>query len=567
VPTGAEDGHWVRCPICGAEYRIVDLQQHEPPVLELIDEPAVPAEGRVPQWGAVAAATAETASGLAATEFATPAGDLPEIEMLVAPPVGIAEPVISADVTDDSEVVTFDDSLLLDEPTDVLSEDDTLEPYEFDDVPEGAARSESGADEQQAVTAFEPVEAASQGRTGEFGLPPRRRSRRGSPIVMGLGVVGGGVLGLAIGYAILLWGFSKDPFALGPKLPDVLVPAALRSTSDSRVVQYAPANPDASAQEGQSDLDDEPLFPPPNQPATSEPSNEMPTENAATESSSNDITPDGATLPKSAEPTKDDDATDTALPESSTRANTDSAKSNATRVPSGDPLPNPFGDLEITQPTIDPTAAGRAAGRYETFRIAPTANRSFSVEDLMAAVDAARPTTEAAVTLPANAELAKRIEVNREYYSNLAKVAEAFAHLDRSADSTEQDKAMDAAIGALLDAVPTSPQLAELGKLGGYWYANPKGDGIVLAGIVKDSKASGALVTSVVQPLGKPLKGDPPLITVISPAPLTADPSRPVLVAGTIVNRPTENLRGYEGSAARVVWSAMALDPTSPRGQ
>jgi hypothetical protein len=621
VPTGAADGHWVRCPICGAEYRLSDLQQYESPVLELIDPPAVPAEGRVPQWGAVAAGTVDAASGLAATAVAAPAGDLPEIEMLVPPPAGNVEPFVSADVTDDTEVITFDDSLLLDEPTDALPgqgpptlpanvppamemsdddffkvmsggeaadnrrltdaefegpEDDTLEPYEFGDVPEGAAPVDTGADAHEAVTAFEPVEAENRSRSGDFGFPPRRRSRRGNPIVMGLGVIGGGVLGLAIGYAILMWGFSKDPFALGPKLPDVLVPAALRSTNDTRVVQYAPADKDTSggmsdsedtsSQDRQSNLDDEPLFPLPGEATTRELSSKLPTDSAvATDSSANDLSPGDASLTKTIEPKKDDLATETDSTAKMPGTDLDSEKSKSATVPYRDPLANPFGDLGTTEPKIDPTAGGHAPARYEAFKVGPTVKRSISAEELMTAVGAARPTTEAAVTLPANAELAKRIAVNREYYSNLAKVAEALAHFDRGADSPEREKALDAAIGALLDAVPTSGQLAELGKLGGYWFANPDGEGIVLAGLVKDSKPSGKLIASVVQPLGKPFKGEPPLVTVISLAPLTDDPSRPVLVAGTIVNQPTENLRGYEGSAAKVVWSAIALDPTSPR--
>jgi hypothetical protein len=89
----------------------------------------------------------------------------------------------------------------------------------------------------------------------------------------------------------------------------------------------------------------------------------------------------------------------------------------------------------------------------------------------------------------------------------------------------------------------------------------------VLTGMVKDSKPSGKLFESAVQSLGKPLKGEPPLLMVVSASPLTDDPSRPVLVAGTIVKQPATNLRGYEGSAERVVWSAVAIDPAAPRNE
>ena len=76
------------------------------------------------------------------------------------------------------------------------------------------------------------------GRGGSAGLSPRRRLRRSNPLVVLFGVVAGGVLGLTAGYAVLMWGFAKDPFDLAPKLPDILVPAALRAMDNSGVGEY-----------------------------------------------------------------------------------------------------------------------------------------------------------------------------------------------------------------------------------------------------------------------------------------------------------------------------------------
>ena len=77
---------------------------------------------------------------------------------------------------------------------------------------------------------------------GVIGMPPRRKGRGKNPLVMIGGIVVGGVLGLAIGYAILMWVFTKDPFSLAAKLPDFLVPAALKPAGNARVAQFAPAN-------------------------------------------------------------------------------------------------------------------------------------------------------------------------------------------------------------------------------------------------------------------------------------------------------------------------------------
>ena len=97
--------------------------EHQPPRLEVIDEPAVPAEGRLPSWGAVAAATAVPVVALATAEIAAPEGDdLAEDGDILAmpPPAMSAEPISSVEFGDDADVITFDDSLLLDEPTETL---------------------------------------------------------------------------------------------------------------------------------------------------------------------------------------------------------------------------------------------------------------------------------------------------------------------------------------------------------------------------------------------------------------------------------------------------------------
>src|SRR5688500_18111248 len=82
LPEGAPQHGWVRCPICRAEYQSHHLLNFHPPELELIDAPATPHDSSMPNRDEVA-----------------------------------SRPISAADVGDDSDVFTFDDSLLLDEPT------------------------------------------------------------------------------------------------------------------------------------------------------------------------------------------------------------------------------------------------------------------------------------------------------------------------------------------------------------------------------------------------------------------------------------------------------------------
>lgn len=52
---------------------------------------------------------------------------------------------------------------------------------------------------------------------------PARHGRRRSPLRFVVAWIGGGVCGLAIGYAILIYGFDRDPLGIGGSLPKVSV--------------------------------------------------------------------------------------------------------------------------------------------------------------------------------------------------------------------------------------------------------------------------------------------------------------------------------------------------------
>jgi DNA-directed RNA polymerase subunit RPC12/RpoP len=58
-----------------------------------------------------------------------------------------------------------------------------------------------------------------------FTSPPLRK--RKNPIAGMLKIMLGGFAGLILGYAVLLWGFRRDPFDLARFLPDAVVPAGV----------------------------------------------------------------------------------------------------------------------------------------------------------------------------------------------------------------------------------------------------------------------------------------------------------------------------------------------------
>jgi len=77
---------------------------------------------------------------------------------------------------------------------------------------------------------------------GDDGIPmaplqQRRPKKSGSPVRQIVGVFGGGVIGLSLGYFILLWigGPKKDFLKLGSKLPALLVPAAFHEEKEAQI--------------------------------------------------------------------------------------------------------------------------------------------------------------------------------------------------------------------------------------------------------------------------------------------------------------------------------------------
>jgi hypothetical protein len=570
LPARASDDGWVRCPICRAEYQSHRLLKYAPPELELIDEPAHPFEGRVPT--------------LEATD-----------ELVVAPVGAVTGAIASADVDDDSNVFTFDDSLLLDEPTDELprvhATDLTEDAAEETDSPAAGpfdwrsantsqppplvetARAPVAADlrategHSSAVTIFDRGGPAPVTSVPPIGLAPRRKSRRRSPVRLIVEIVGGGFLGVLIAYAALMWFYHRDPLQIAPRLPGFLVPEALRSTREERVA-FSPTEDDAGADvpgavdspgmdASKRSLPGNELLPPvePFGTATTDPgrSNVEPPADPK-------INPLGPTIDpsKSAESRSTDVAKDP-LTDLFGDPATKEARSGAAEA-----LKNPFEAASTDEPVTTKRSATKSGDSTDIppavlDELGPVTARRFTHLELMSAIAAAKPTTERALNVPVDADAAQKKKVNGPFYMNLCKIAEALTFLERSADKRRQDRATTAAIEAILAATPDRSRLEELGKLAGYWYERPQGNGIVLSGVVKQSSSHGNLVESVVETLG-PARP----ITVISPSALTDDPSRPVLIVGTIVKDAAKNLRGYQGLDETVVWAEMAIDASNP---
>ncbi len=253
LPVSAPSESRVRCPLCGGEYRLQEAIEYIPPALVLIDEPAS-GEPRGASWMAAASIAdttqTEATSGAAAMSGATMASDNAR--------------------TDEGDAIHFDDSLLLDETSTDIDLDtadtsgsgamigsskaaggmpdagepgstraaggeDFFDNFVSDESP--ASSPESLADDDFRLTppeerpSFAAADDVSDGATAIATAPPRT-TRKSHPLLMLVGVVGGGLSGIVLGYAILMWAFGKDPAGVAKTLPDFLVPSSLqRSTT------------------------------------------------------------------------------------------------------------------------------------------------------------------------------------------------------------------------------------------------------------------------------------------------------------------------------------------------
>jgi hypothetical protein len=674
LPDNTDPSAWVRCPLCSAEYQLHDALKYQPPVLQLIDAPGFEAENDIPTIGAVAAPSAAPDPFVAEAQMTAPLTNGMSAEatdVVAASAAGtIGEPIVAA-TSGDSDVITFDDSLLLEAATDEIPLEQPAEmegarigsaksPIVDDDFfdvvseqPAGAGDEKSGeSSEWDDSNTFEPFEltegkpqnvedelrleakdetlvsparaAAEQIGAPAIGLPPRRSARRGSPVLMFGGIVGGGVLGLAIGYAILMWGFKTDPLGFGPKLPTFMVPMALRAPATQTVARNSSATDTAAddfakSGDGFPSLDTDQENPDPSAKAAldastdaaanvssnngdsrrgpidpfSNPPGETKGKDVADPLNADSLNADSLTSPTPGRSTQADGAPDLNIdPLAPSQPDARSAQrptAGAAKDPLADPFADPSPPRETDQAAKNTASKGNSELPSDPFAnraaetktgdsvdalaapantaakestpsaldsLGPLAEQTFSGDELLAAVERSKSSTRAALTLKPDADLNQKKSVNGAFYRDLSKVAEAFTFLESSQATPEHEKAATAALQAFLDAAPDSDRLKELGKLAGYWFANPQGKGIVLSGMVKSSKQQGKLVESAVETLGRPAT-----ITVVSPSALTDDPSRPILVAGAIVTDPAEKLRGYEGESPRVVWAAVAVDP------
>jgi hypothetical protein len=298
-----------------------------------------------------------------------------------------------------------------------------------------------------------------------------------------VGVIGGGIVGLAIGYIILLWigGPERDFLELGPRLPRWAVPAGFHAAADLEPQQ-------ADEQDGRrappADWQDQ---------IVDDLAGDVPNE------------PDG----RPPEP----------------------PSSDASVVDSSDAIPV-VDDAAVVDPPDLTTAELEST--------------------LMRAVDSRLGLVVGELIDPSTRS------IKTAAYRTFAALAEAYAFaLPTDGREVEHIALRGQAEQLFRDALANTRMFDQIGPLAAEWIDAPEREsgGIVAAGVVIASHLG------IEQQAGitVELSGTQRNVPVVGPAGIQAPIGGHVLVVGSIIERPAENIRGYIGSAPLVIWAALVI--------
>lgn len=429
-----------------------------------------------------------------------------------------------------SEVDPASDALPGEDWPEAAAMDTTLDDFATDDQPSfdasgfdgGSEAAEAQPDEEGhglaaagTVAATAALAAASAAR----GRPAARK--KGGGLGQLCGIVLGGLMAIPITYAILIWGFQKDPFKLAALVPEqvaFLLPQkfqpGFKAQAGARLdaasaLDDLPATIDTTA--AVEPAAEEPSAPPaaavaadnaPAEPPTNEPAGELAT---LTEQNAPADAPDAAGRPMSApSPAAAFDDIVAVTP------------STTPPEPAAPPEPEPL-DLSALE-----AAVGEATASFET----------------LAAADAEAPDR-------------KKLLVG--WYKRLAAVAEQLVLLEKiAADSGRDLGEASAVIDAVCGPIAMDAGLqGDLAKLSGSWLTSKKrtADGAMLLATFESARQVGPYWSARVTIDGV----EPQSVAVISRAEPRIDPGTRVLVSGVLFDGDVvwaSDMRSLEKKAA-----------------
>jgi|GEM_PF-4768164 len=367
------------------------------------------------------------------------------------------------------------------------------------------------------------------------------RVQRKKPSVLGnlIGIFGGGILGLALGYVGLL--YFGGPHYDFLKLQDK-VPAWVFAKLAPKGAPAAP-NEAQAPQRSLKDLLDAPDAPPAVQPPVEAPPFTTPPAIAPPPS---DIAPPADATPPPAAPPGTESA--------------DAPAATATPIAAMPvALPGPkhvtlFRAADLQTAIADTgNLVGCPVCNSTGFVKRPvvTGVREVKGEKVERTVDR-RTACDACGGKPS-------LRMTPEAYTRLCHLAEVVTFVDMQSAPEAELAPLGEQVQKLIGAAGADVKTVEaIGRLAGYQLDQPerKQNGVALAGTVQQITQEGKLYTMRIVLLGLPK-----VVTVVSwRAPNAAiKPHDRVIILGSVVDDPIENLNGYAGRSAQVVWGGMPV--------
>jgi hypothetical protein len=334
------------------------------------------------------------------------------------------------------------------------------------------------------------------------GIPPRRKRRSVFRTLVGTAL--GALLGLSLGYFILLYalGPEGDLLQVAKYIPSAVLPKSFHH----ELAPIADAGrPSPTVQE-----------------ATAEPANAAPSEESANIPAG--FTEESPARPEkvtAVEPAGDDRYSSEPAPLEEPAAAPIETEAPITAIP---PLP-------IRGPTI-------------------------TVDQLATALEAGKAAQTGLVTGDLSDAAFRRAK--GASYEKLSALAEALTFVDPSSPSIESQDAADGAGRLFREILSDAHTRNEIARIVSIWINSPhrKNSGIFLAGTISGGQIAGDVYE---YKLATEAGGD---LTILMHEPL--DPSvessdRPVGIVGTIVENPRDTVTGYQGTAERAIWGARTI--------
>jgi len=512
LPSGVDPSARVRCPRCDEEFPLREAIDNGPPELIVVETGPSPAPSPQPATpgDAITPSDRVTPDGWATSDDRAAPGDDNDQE------TGAVEDSRSSDGPLPIASIAWDDAAgveasRLEPAADVAPAGETVpgsgDPFDaqLDATPE-ASLSAAMADPPFALAGALPAEPLGSSDGPSLAVSARRGPSAFRTMV---GIIGGGVCGLAIGYLVLLWigGPPKDFLHVGSDLPAFLVP---------RSFHVALASHDAiprTAARSATHHATETLLP-------------------TVRPAADPLPVDGRSRPPAASP------------------HSDGGADPGTRT-SARPTPSSRGIEAVADRALSRAGTARPA----TAEIAPPilGGPTYGPDDLAVALARARKAEPALVTGSLADRATRRAKANAyRIFSRLAEVT-TFA---RSHDSgTEIEPYRRAVANLVLDCVKTGSTFEQLARIGDQWLKarNRSGRGAWLAGEIDAIEPQGDFFAVRLRSVGRRAQG---VLCRERPDVQVGDQ---VTVLGAIETEPATHITGYAGPQETIVWAGQIV--------